>query len=102
MFADQHIDRDGRGIDPQERPQTDLDYQATFEVAQLGIAPQVKRKEHHLVFELSRLLRRAQITWLDEHAGKLFNRYYIKDELEVEHDTLLEEARDNRKAVAHE
>jgi len=54
------------------------------------------------VFELSGLLRRAQATWLDEHAGKLFNRYYIKDELEVELDTLLEEARDNRKAVAHE
>ncbi len=101
-FADQHVDRDSRGVDPQERPQTDLDYQAACEVAQPGIAPQVKRKERHLVFELSQPLTRAQATLLDEHAGKIFNRYYIKDELEVELDTLLEEARDNRKVVAHE
>ncbi len=39
-FADQHVDRDGRGVDPQ----TDLDPQAACEVAQPGIAPQVKRR----------------------------------------------------------
>jgi hypothetical protein len=42
------------------------------------------------------------ITWLDEHVGKLFESYCIKDELEVQLDALLEEARDNRKAAAHE
>ncbi len=102
VFADQHVDRDSRSVDPQECPQTDLEYQAAFEVAQLGIAPQMKRKERHLVFELSRPLTREQATWLDEHAGKLFDRYYIKDEREVEIDALREEARDNRKTAAHE
>jgi hypothetical protein len=42
------------------------------------------------------------ITWLDEHVGKLFDSYCIKDELEVQLDALLEEACDNRKAAAHE
>jgi hypothetical protein len=102
VFADQHVDSDGRGVDSQERPKTDLDHQAAFEVAQLGIAPRVKRRERHLVFELSRPLTREQATWLDEHAGKLFDRYYIKDELEVELDTLLEKARENRKEADHE
>src|ERR1700730_16793956 len=43
VFADQHVHKDGRSVDPQERPQTDLEHRAAFEVAQLGIAPQVKR-----------------------------------------------------------
>jgi hypothetical protein len=98
VFADQHADRDGRSIDLQD----DLEHQAALEVAQLGIAARVKGKERHLVFELSCPLTREQVAWLDEHAGKLFNSYYIKDELEVELDTMLEEARDNRKAAAHE
>jgi len=102
VFPDHHVDKDGWIVDPQEHPQTDLEHQAALEVAQLGIAPQVKRKERHLVFELSRPLTREQTTWLDEHAGKLFDRYYIKDELEVELDALREEARENRKAAAHE
>ncbi len=101
-FADQHVDRDGQGVDPQERPQTDLEHQAAFEVAQLGIAPQMKRRERHLVFELSHPLPREQATWLDEHTGKLFDRYYIKEELEVELDTLQEEALNQRKAAAYE
>jgi hypothetical protein len=102
VFADQHVDRDGRSVDPQQCPQTDLEHQAAIEVAQLGIAPQVKRRERHLVFELSRPLTRAQATWLDTHAGKLFDRYSIKDELEVRLDALLEKARDNRKSAALE
>jgi hypothetical protein len=102
VFGDQHVDKDGRNVDPQQCPQTDLERQAAIEVAQLGIAPQVKRREHHLVFEVSRPLTQAQATWLDEHAGKLFDRYSIKDELEVRLDALLEEARDNRKAAALE
>src|SRR6266566_2979275 len=97
VFADQHVDRDGRGVDPQEHPQTDLDHQAAFVVAQLGTASQAKRRGRHLVFVLSRPLTRAQATWLDEHVGKLFDGYCIKDEREVQLDTLLEEARDNRK-----
>ena len=102
VFADQDVDRDDRSIDAQECSHTDLEHQVAFEVAQLGIAPQVKRKERHLVFELSRPLTREQARWLDEHAGKLFERYYTKDELEVQLDALLEEARDNRKAALNE
>src|SRR6266704_23040 len=48
-----------------------------------------------LVFELSRPLTREQGTWLDGHVGKLFDGYYIKDELEGEFDALREEAHDN-------
>src|SRR5258708_38984106 len=69
VFADQHIDRDGPSVDPQEYLKADLEYQATFEVAQQEIAFQVKRREHHLVFELSRPLTREQATWLDAHVG---------------------------------
>ena len=86
VFADQHIDRDGRSGDSQERPQTDREHQAAFAVAQLGIAPKVKRREHHLVFEMSRPLTREQATWLDGHMGKLFDGYHVKDELEVQFD----------------
>ena len=108
VFADQHVDRDGGCVDPQECSHTALEQQAVVEVAQLGIAPQVKRKERHLVFELSRPLTRAQARWLDELAGKLFKRYSTKNELavqldlEFQLDVLLEAARDNRKAAAHE
>jgi hypothetical protein len=42
------------------------------------------------------------ITWHDKRVGKLFDSYCIKDELEFQLNTLLEEARDNRKAAAHE
>src|SRR5258708_6010479 len=102
VFADQHVDRDGWRVDPQDLPHIDLEHQVALEVAQLGIAPQVKRRERHLVFELSGPLTREQDAWLDTHVGKLFGRYHIKDEREVELDTLREEARDNRKAAAHE
>ncbi len=102
VLADQPDDNDALGVDPQERLLTDLEYQAAFEIAQRGIAPQVKRRERHLVFALSHPLTRAQTIWLDTHTGKLFDRYYIKDELEAELDALLEKARDHRKAAAHE
>jgi hypothetical protein len=102
VFADHHAGREGWSVDPQEHPQTDLEHQATLEVAQLRIAQQAKRRERHLVFELSCPLKREQATWLDEHAGKLFDRYYIKDELEVELDALREEAGDRGEAAAHE
>ncbi len=98
VLANQHADRAVRSVDPQERPQTDLEYQAALEVAQLGIALQLKRRER----DLSRPLTREQATWLDEHVGKLVDSYCIKDELEVQLDASLEEARDNRKAAAHE
>jgi hypothetical protein len=100
--ADQHADRAIRSVDPQERPQTDLEYQDALEVAQLGIALQLKRRKRDLVFELSRPLTRAQAAGLGEYVGKLFDSYCIKDELEVQLDAPLEEARDNRKAAAHE
>ncbi len=83
VFVDQHFDEKGWFVDPQERPQTDLEQQAAFEVEQLGIAPYVKSRERHLVFELSHPLTREQATWLDEHEGKLFDRYYTKGEVEV-------------------
>ncbi len=102
VFADQHADRDSRRVDPQGHPPTDLEDQAALEVAHMEIAPQVKKRERHLVFELSRPLTREQATWLDEHEGKLFDRYYIKDEREVELDALRQEACDHRKAAAHE
>ena len=102
VLADQHADRAVRSVDPQERPQTDLEYQAALEVAQLGIVLQLKRRKRDLVFELSRPLTRAQAAWLGEHMGKLFESYCIKDELEVQLDAPLEEARANRKAAAHE
>jgi len=102
VFVDQQVDRDGGFFDAQGDPHTDLEQQAVVEVSQLGIAPQVKKKEHHLVFEVSRPLTRAQASWLDEHAGKLFERYYTKDDLEVKLDALLKEARDNRQAAPNE
>ena len=89
VFAAQQIDRDGLDDDPQEHSKAGLPYQAAFEVARQGIASQVKRSERHLVFELLGPLTREQAAWLDRHVGKLFDGYYIKDELEVELDTLL-------------
>src|SRR5258708_6518780 len=102
VLANQHADRAGRSVAPQERPQTDLEYQAALEVGQLGSALQLKRRERHLVFEWPRPLTQEQAAWLNEHMGKLFDSYCIKDELEFQLNTLLEEARDNRKAAAHE
>jgi len=102
VLANQHADRAVRSVDPQERSQTDLEYQAAFEVAQQGSALQLKRRERRLVFEWSRPLTQEQAAWLDAHVGKLFDSYCIKDELEVQLNALLEEARDNRKAAAHE
>ncbi len=102
VFADQRVDRDGGCVDPQGDPHTALEQRAVVEVAQLGRAPQVKRKERHLVFELSRPLTRAQARWLDEHAGKLFERYDTKDEFEAQLNAWLEAARDNRKAAPYE
>jgi hypothetical protein len=102
VFANQDADREGRGVDPQACPPTALENQNALEIVQLGIAPQAKRRARHLVFEVTRLLTRAQATWLDEHVGKLFDRYYFKDEREVQLDALLLEAHDHRKASAHE
>ena len=74
--------------DSQERPQTDLEQQVAFEFEQLGIAPHVYTREHHLVFALSCPLTREQTAWLDEQKGKLFNWYYTKDEIDVRLDEL--------------
>lgn len=94
VFADQRDDKNALSVDPQEHLHTNREDQAAFEVAQQGIAPQIKRREHHLVFALARPLKQAQTIWFNTHAGKLFNQYYIKDEYEVELYTLLEEACD--------
>jgi hypothetical protein len=88
VFADHLADGDDRRVDPQVHSQTDLEQQAAFELALLGVAPQVKMRKRHLLFELSRPLTREQAAWIDEHAGKLFDRYHIKDELEVPLDIL--------------
>jgi hypothetical protein len=102
VFADQRDDKNALDVDPQEHLHTDLEDQAAFEVAQQGIAPLVKRREHHLIFVLARPLTRAQIKWLDTHMGKLFDTYYIKDELEVELEASREGTRDHKKATTHE
>src|SRR5260370_41079205 len=80
-------------VDQRERPPVDLEQQAVWEVAKLGIAPQVQRRERHLVFELAHPLTREPARGLDEHDGKLFDRYYTRDEMEVALDVLREEAR---------
>ena len=82
-FMDQHFDETGWFVDSQERPPTDLEQQAAFEAEQLGIAPHVHTREHRLVFALSHPLTREQVKWLEEQKGKLFDRYYTKDEIEV-------------------
>lgn len=102
VFAEQPCDKNTPGVNPQEHLRTHREDQAAFEVAQQGIPPQVRRKEHHLVFALSRPLTRAQTKWHNTHTGKLFDTYYIKDELEVEPDALLEKAHGNRKATTYE
>jgi hypothetical protein len=88
VFADQQIVSDDPSSQPKEDAKADLGYQAAFEVAQQGIASQMKRSQHHLVFELPGPLTREQAVWLDKQVGKLFDEYYFKDELEVELDTL--------------
>jgi hypothetical protein len=102
VFADQPNDKNALEFDPREHQHPDLEDQAAFEIVQRGITQRVKRSEHHLVFALSRPLTRAQTTWLNTQKGKLFDTYYIKDELEVELDALLEEAHDHRKTTTHE
>jgi hypothetical protein len=100
VFTDQDANTDSLGDDPQACPPTALEHQTALEVTQQGIAPQSKRRECHLVFEVTRPL--TQATWLDEQAGKLFDRYYFKDERAVKLDALLLEANDHRRAAAHE
>jgi hypothetical protein len=102
VITDNDADREGPDVYPQACLLTALEHQTAHEIAQLGIAPQVKRREHHLVFEVTRPLTRAQTIWLDEHTGKLFDRYYLKDEREVHLDALLQEAHDHKREAAHE
>jgi hypothetical protein len=102
VFDDPRNDRDDQHDDAHECLHTDLERQAAREVVQRGIASRVKRSERQLVFELSRPLTREQATWLDEQAGKLFDSYHFKDELEVELGALWEEAQVNRRAAADE
>jgi hypothetical protein len=102
VFIDQDANREGLSVDPQACQPTDLEHQTALEVAHLGFAPKVQRRERQLVFEVTRPLTRAQTTWLDEHTGKLFDTYYFKDEREVTLDALLQETHDLRRKAAHE
>ena len=102
VFTDQAANREVPGVDPQACPPTNLEHQTALEVAHLGIASQVQRRERHLVFQVIRPLTRAQSTWLDEQTGKLFDRYYFKDEREVQLEALLQEAHNLRRETAHE
>jgi hypothetical protein len=83
VFVDRHFDEMGWFVDPQERPQTDLEQQAAFEVERLGIASHVLARERHLVFELSHPLTQEQAAWLSEQNGKLYDWYYTQDEIGV-------------------
>ncbi len=83
VFVDRHFDEIGWFVDPKERPQTDLEQQAAFEVERLGIAPHVFTRERHLVFELSHPLTQEQATWLHEQKGEFFDWYYTQDEIGV-------------------
>jgi hypothetical protein len=102
LFTDQDADRDGWSVDSQAGLSTDLEHQTILEVAQLGFALQAKRRECHLVFEVTRPLTRAQATWFDKQVGKLFDRYFFKDEREDQYDALMQEAHDHRMEAAHE
>jgi len=71
-------------VDPQERPQTDLEQQAAFEVERLCIAPHVLfARERHMVFVLLLSLTHVQAAWLNEQKGKFFDWCYTQDEIEV-------------------
>jgi hypothetical protein len=102
VCTDHDADRERQGVDTQACPQTDLEHQTAREIVQLGFAPQMKRRERHLVFEVTCPHSRAPATWLDAQPGKLFDRYFFKDECEVKLDALLLEAHDHRNAAAHE
>ena len=45
VFTDQDADREGPGVDPQACLPTDLEHQTALEVAHLGIASHVQRRE---------------------------------------------------------
>jgi hypothetical protein len=102
VFVDPQVVRDGGYFHTQVDPHTDLEQQAIVEATQLGIAQQMKRKERHLLFALSRPLTRAQASWLDEQTTKLLERHDAKDELERKLDTWLKEALKNRRAAPNE
>lgn len=102
VFDGQRVGRDDQHVDAHERLHTDREHQAAREVAQRGIASQVKSSERHLVFELSQPMTCEQATWLKEQTGKLLDRYQFKDEREVESDALWQEVHIKRKAAADE
>ena len=67
--------------DQDASPDTFLEEHTAFEVAELGIAPQVARRETRLIFDLAQPLTPAQLTWLREHEGKLFDKFHVEDEV---------------------
>src|SRR5258708_9219350 len=64
VLANQHADRAGRSVAPQERPQTDLAYQAPLEVGQQRNALQLNRREPDLAAERPRPLTQRPAPWL--------------------------------------
>ena len=70
--------------DEQDAGNGKLTRQAAFKFVELGITTSCKSKEMHLIYELSQPLTREQARWLDEQEGKLFYRYFTKDEIEME------------------
>lgn len=84
QYIDQHIERDSRRVDPQEHPRTDLEHQAVFDAAQLGIASRVKRREKSVTsFRVVTPAPTRTSTGLDEHAEKLFDNITSKMSLKA-------------------
>src|SRR6266702_3437433 len=102
VFADQPDDKNALDVDPQEHLHHDLEDQAAFEIVQQGIAQHVRGRKINFEFAYYLRLNGEQPMWLNMQKGKLFDMYYIKDELEVALDAFLEEARDHRKTTTHE
>ncbi len=82
VFADQHFDEQGWYLEPRKRL-TGQELVAFSDLASLGIKPGAVESERHLIFRLEQPLTLEQAKWLDENTGKLFDRYFTKDETEV-------------------
>jgi hypothetical protein len=87
VFVDEPADHAEAPVDSSEG-----ESQAALQIKHLGIAPQATRRERHLVFELSQPLTLGQARWLDDNVGKTFDRYYVKDEIGMELEALIDDA----------
>ena len=89
VFVDRHFDEMGWFVDPQERPQTELEQKAAFEVERLGIAPYVFTRKRHLVFVLSQSLTREQAAWIYEQKGRSSTGTTLRMRWKPKHDELI-------------